>query len=53
MLRSKHIYNVILGGNENDPPFIRISIPGMTKASSELAKQMRPYIRQAAMQRAD
>ena len=49
----KNIYNVILGGNKNGPPFIRISTPGMTKANSQLAKQMRPYISIAAMQRAD
>ncbi|MBB44528.1 MAG: hypothetical protein CMM43_00290 [Rhodospirillaceae bacterium] len=49
----KNIYNVILGGNKTGPPFIRISTPGMTKANSRLAKQMRPYISLAAMQRAD
>ena len=49
----KNTYNVIFGGNESGPPFMRISTPGMTKANSELAKQMRPYIHLAAMQRAD
>ena len=48
-----NIFNVILGGNQSGPPFMRVSTPGTTKANSELTRQMRPYISLAAMHRAD
>ena len=49
----KNIFNAIFGGNKTTSPYMRISVPGSTKANSELARAIRPYVTKTAMQLAD
>lgn len=47
------VYNAVFGGRPNQPPNMRISNPGTTAAGSELAREMREDIADAALELAD